>query len=255
MREQGISALFASQNSEKTIVACITSFLEFADEIIIVDNGSTDNTIILCQELAQKYKKVKFYNHPEIVHLYENRQIALEHSKFKWIFRADTDYVACDNIMELRERILKTSTKNSPIIFQLKQINLIHDIHHTKYEIPVGGLMPRFYSFAKKMQFQRLGRWEGMRYFKDVVKLRINRPVMIEVKKPYWFHCQFKEPMDYKIDLEDNIDNGWEIHIKCDFNQCYERGTYFACYIEMFRDCFYYKYREKKEEGTNCTQE
>lgn len=197
MREPCISALFASQNSEQTIVACITSFLDFADEIIIVDNGSTDNSIKLCEGLQNRFSKVKFYNHPELRDLYENRQVAFEHSKYSWLFRGDTDYVAMDNILELRKKILSTPIKARPVVFQLNQINLIQDIYHTKHEDPLSPCMPRVYSYAKGMKFQRLGRWEGVKYFKDVVCLNINKPDYIKIKTPFWFHCQFKAPMDY----------------------------------------------------------
>ncbi len=197
MRELGISALFASQNSEQTLKACIISFLDFADEIIIVDNGSTDNSIKIAQELQNRFPKVQFYNHPDLRDLYENRQIAFEHSKYQWIFRGDTDYVALDNIKELRKKILNTPIKARPVVFQLNQINLIQDIHHTKHENPLSPCMPRIYSHARGMKFQRLGRWEGVKYFRDVVQLNINRPDYIKIKTPFWFHCQFKAPMDY----------------------------------------------------------
>ena len=41
-RLNGVSTLIACQNEEATVGWSILSFLPFADEIIVVDNGSTD---------------------------------------------------------------------------------------------------------------------------------------------------------------------------------------------------------------------
>jgi len=44
-RPNGISMLLASQNAIATVEMCVLSNLCFADEIIAVDNGSTDGTV------------------------------------------------------------------------------------------------------------------------------------------------------------------------------------------------------------------
>ncbi|MFH1514285.1 MAG: glycosyltransferase, partial [bacterium] len=41
-KKPGISVLIATQNEEAIIGLCIKSFLAFGDELIVVDNGSTD---------------------------------------------------------------------------------------------------------------------------------------------------------------------------------------------------------------------
>ena len=48
-----ISAVVTVFNEEKNIEKCLKSVL-FADEIILVDNGSTDSTVQKAQKLTKK---------------------------------------------------------------------------------------------------------------------------------------------------------------------------------------------------------
>ena len=95
LKPNGISVLIAAQNEEKTIKLCVESFLKFADEIIIVTNGSTDNTKSICLDLEKDFAyKVKYFDKPDLPDLYNNRAFALSMAKYKWIFRGDADYIA-----------------------------------------------------------------------------------------------------------------------------------------------------------------
>lgn len=209
-RKHGISLLMPSKNSEKTIEVCIKSFVDFADEIIAVDNGSTDNTIKILEKLEKKIPKMTFYNIPELPDLYQNRQFALEKSNYDWIARFDSDYVAYTSgeydIKKLRQKILNTKKSIRPIAFGISQVDLFYDIYHTidRYNNsnsinPVSTLSARIIQYFPFMKFKRLGiidgylknfgRWEGVR-FQNLLK-------HIQLKKPYWFHCEFKSDMAF----------------------------------------------------------
>jgi glycosyltransferase involved in cell wall biosynthesis len=205
-RKNGISVLLATQNTEKTIELCIRSFLDFADEIIAVDNGSRDNTIPILEQLSKEIPKLKFYNVPELPDLYHNRQYALEHSNYNWIARFDADFIAYTegeyNIKELKEKILNTERFNRPISFGFIGVNLVYDYTHTgtsKEARPPGAghyvppaitsLNYRIYRYFPGMKFTRLGRWEGVRFQRYLKHVKL--------EKPYWFHCEIKPDMDY----------------------------------------------------------
>ena len=67
-----LSVILITKNEEKNIQACLES-VQFADEIILVDSGSSDKTI----EIAQNFKNVKIIH--EKWHGYvENKKIALQ---------------------------------------------------------------------------------------------------------------------------------------------------------------------------------
>jgi glycosyltransferase involved in cell wall biosynthesis len=51
-----ISVIIITKNEEKHIARCISS-VGFADEVIVVDSGSTDNTVNIAKELGAKVIK------------------------------------------------------------------------------------------------------------------------------------------------------------------------------------------------------
>ena len=50
--KMGISAVVAMKNEDYTLPLCLNSLIGFADQVIIIDNGSEDNSL----ELAKKFK-------------------------------------------------------------------------------------------------------------------------------------------------------------------------------------------------------
>jgi len=205
-RKKGISVLLATQNTEKTVELSIKSFVDFADEIIAVDNGSKDKTVEIVSNLEKEIPKLKFYNAPELPDLYHNRQYALEHSNYNWIARIDSDYIAYIsgefNIKYLRDIILNTKQSIWPIAFEITQVNLIYEFEHTGIprEVrpkgagphvpdPLVTLPARIVQYFPRMKFTRLGRWEGIRFQRFLKRLKL--------EKPYWFHCEIKSDMDY----------------------------------------------------------
>lgn len=48
--KEGLSAIIIVLNEEKMIEGCLKSLVNFADEIVVVDTGCTDNTIPICKK-------------------------------------------------------------------------------------------------------------------------------------------------------------------------------------------------------------
>lgn len=193
-RKNGISLLIPTQNSEQTILFCVESFLNFADEIIIVDNGSTDSTLDLLSEIEKTFQKVRVFNRPELPDLFHNRQFALKQSKYSWIVRIDSDYVAYTSgerdILKLRKRLLEQPTSFFPKVFSTKMINVAGSFCRTYLRDRQNGEVERdrvvetlpariirWYPFIK---FMRLGRWEGIRFQRYLKKENL--------EIPYWMH-------------------------------------------------------------------
>ena len=59
----GISLVIRAKNEELNVKMCIESVIDLVDEIIFVDNGSTDNTYKLMIDYAMKYDKIKLYKY------------------------------------------------------------------------------------------------------------------------------------------------------------------------------------------------
>ena len=83
---QTLSVVLATLNEEQNIGSCLESIKTIADEIIIVDESSTDKT----REIAEKYgAKVIKVKHKENFHI--NKQKAIETATGDWILQLDAD--------------------------------------------------------------------------------------------------------------------------------------------------------------------
>jgi hypothetical protein len=61
--EDGISLIIRAKNEELNIRLCIESVIDLVDEVIFVNNNSTDNTLKIIEELENKYIHLKVYNY------------------------------------------------------------------------------------------------------------------------------------------------------------------------------------------------
>lgn len=83
-----VSAIILTYNEEKNISACLDSVIGFADEIFVVDSGSTDDTLLL----LEKYP-VKVIHHP-FENYSKQRNWAFENLpiQYSWILNLDADH-------------------------------------------------------------------------------------------------------------------------------------------------------------------
>ena len=80
-----ISACIISYNEEKKIEDCLKSLLPVADEIIIVDSLSSDNTLKIAEKYTDKIFHQKFLGH------IEQKNLAVEKASHDWIISLDCD--------------------------------------------------------------------------------------------------------------------------------------------------------------------
>lgn len=86
MKKQTLSVVLATYNEQENIADCIKSFSSIADEIIIMDESSTDET----REIAKKYKAQVFkVKHEPIFHKTKNK--AIKKATKDWILQMDAD--------------------------------------------------------------------------------------------------------------------------------------------------------------------
>lgn len=97
-----ISAIILTQNSENLIADCIESIRKFADEIIVIDDASSDRTVDLAERLGAR---VETYQGMPL-NFAEKRNFGLKKSKNKWVFYIDADERASK---ELKESILEVT--------------------------------------------------------------------------------------------------------------------------------------------------
>jgi len=86
MKKPSISIAIATYNEEENIKACLESVSQLADEIVIVDGSSEDDTVAIAKKHGAK---VIVTDNPAIFHI--NKQKALDACKEEWILQLDAD--------------------------------------------------------------------------------------------------------------------------------------------------------------------
>ena len=82
----GITVLILAKNEEKFIGACLDSVIDFADEIIVIDDGSTDRTVEI-----SKSKGAKVIPHALNGDWGAQQTFAINQATRDWIFFIDAD--------------------------------------------------------------------------------------------------------------------------------------------------------------------
>ncbi|MBC8463379.1 MAG: glycosyltransferase, partial [Deltaproteobacteria bacterium] len=165
-RPQGISIYMRVKNERDWIAASIASIRDIADEIIVVDNGSTDGTYESLQALAHAEKGfIKLSKRPGLHHC-DLSNYALEQTSFRWVFRWDGDMVAQTDgehpIAELRARILALNPQRHYLIY-LRHINLSGDLFHQDSREMVH-IEEYIHTFFKSARFIHSGRFEAIKF-------------------------------------------------------------------------------------------
>lgn len=98
-----VSTVVTAYNEEKNIERCLKS-LSFADEIIVVDNSSSDNTA----EIAKKYTSKIFTqkNNPKQIDIQKN--FGFEKASNEWVLSIDADEEVSKELSEEIKKILNT---------------------------------------------------------------------------------------------------------------------------------------------------
>jgi glycosyltransferase involved in cell wall biosynthesis len=85
MREYKLSAILVTKNEEKKIRRCLES-IRWVDEIVVVDQSSSDNTVAICKEYTDKVFVVSPNGFCE-----PDRPTALAHTTCEWVLYLDAD--------------------------------------------------------------------------------------------------------------------------------------------------------------------
>lgn len=107
-----LSTVIITKNEAANIERCLLSVLDFSDEIIVVDDFSTDETPAICRR----------YNVNYIAHVFEDfasqKNVALAHANFPLVFSIDADEAVSD---ELKTSIQAAKSTSSDLFFSMNR--------------------------------------------------------------------------------------------------------------------------------------
>lgn len=93
-----LSVVIITLNEEKNIGRCILSIKDVADEILVVDSNSTDNTVAIAEKHHANIVLQSFLGH------LEQKNFATQQAAFDWVLSIDADEELSE---ELKQRILQ----------------------------------------------------------------------------------------------------------------------------------------------------
>lgn len=100
-----LSAVIIAFNEERNIARCLDSLADVADEVVVVDSGSTDSTRTLCEERGAVFISHAFEGHVE------QKNWAWKQAKGSWMLSLDADESLSD---ELKQALLLWKASTDP---------------------------------------------------------------------------------------------------------------------------------------------
>lgn len=97
-----VSGYIITKNNGRSLKWALESVYKYLDEIIIVDSGSTDNTV----EIAKQYTDKIYFN--EFKDFSDQRNFAIKKCTGDWIFTMDADEVMGENFFEFKKYLGKS---------------------------------------------------------------------------------------------------------------------------------------------------
>ncbi|MBQ3842683.1 MAG: glycosyltransferase family 2 protein [Ruminiclostridium sp.] len=116
-----ISVCMIVKNEEAQLAACLDSLKPIADEIVIVDTGSTDGT----KEIAARYAD-RIYDFPWIDDFAAARNFAFSKATMDYIYTADADEVIDEDNIRLFRRVKELLPPETEIV-QMYYLNLMEE--------------------------------------------------------------------------------------------------------------------------------
>jgi len=183
--KEGVSAVVVARNESYNLPIVLESLIGFADQIICIDNGSSDDSLLKMKNFQQQFSSqvlVEVIEAPGKL-LGDCRNIGLQHSKFNWHLRWDADMVFRQQIGKYNSQWLKEKIRNInyPTAIRLSRINLSGDFHHvSKLHKVVDEGEAFLVKRTKNLSYSEHGKFDVLR-----IPLFYN---VIEIPEPIVFH-------------------------------------------------------------------
>jgi glycosyltransferase involved in cell wall biosynthesis len=113
----GLTACLMVRDEEKNIRRCLES-VKWADEIVIVDTGSVDNTVEICKEYTNK-----IWHSPWRDDFSFHRNETIEHASHEWLIQIDADEEFVGDGPKLKAALMGMENNVRKVFINLTDVN------------------------------------------------------------------------------------------------------------------------------------
>ena len=132
-RPQGITACVRVKGDEEWIEPSLLSIREFADEILVLDNGASPKTQNALHRIRDNLGDLLQLERHSHLDLFQISNLGLEKARFRWVVRWDADFVAHTNgagdIRNLRRYLLSLNPGYYNLVY-LRAAEVAGDLFH-----------------------------------------------------------------------------------------------------------------------------
>jgi len=109
-KKSTLSVTLATYNESKNITRCLEAVKDIANEIIVVDGQSQDDTVAL----VKKFKNARVISTTNKPMFHINKQMGISACKGDWILQLDADEIVTPELKKEIESILEKDSKDIP---------------------------------------------------------------------------------------------------------------------------------------------
>ena len=201
-----VSVIMPCFNCEKTVAASIESILNQTYqniEILIIDDGSKDNTYKILKKFQSKHKNIRLFKNQDNLGLTKSLNILIEESKGEYIARQDSDDISVIDRISLQyefmeQKELDFCSSRATILYSGKKIP--RSSHYLPKKIVMKFKNPFIHGtlFIKKSILLNVGKYDENFYYAQDYKL-----MKTLIDNNYKFKI-FRKPL-YELNMENNI--------------------------------------------------
>ncbi len=225
-----ISVIVPVYNVEKYLDKCLTSLIKQTYknfEIIVINDGSIDNSLAICNKYANKYDNVKVYDYKNagVAHA---RNVGIKKATGDYLLFVDSDDYIDEKLLENLNEFLKKNDCDIVCFDMYKVVNNVNTYYHTSNSL-VKDNIKRYIigdsgpcnKLIKKKLFNNLKFMEKI-YYEDLATMPIlalytNKIEFLE--EPLYYYVQRDNSIMHQkkfseklLDIFTSLDNVYEVY-------------------------------------------
>lgn len=178
------SILILTKNEEKNIARCLKPLLDLSDDVILLDNGSTDATKDIALALSAKVQLLQWEGYA----MTKNKGHAF--AKYDWILSLDADEEINEELKtEIKELFAKDIAVENAFLLRRKMVFGTQILHH-------GSLSNEY---RLRLFNKNIAHWNNAEVHEDI---RFDKPAQIHKLKGYIKHYSYDTTAAHRLKLE-----------------------------------------------------